>query len=320
MKSFLFTFIITIVSTAYASSGIWPNIPFTEGADFCNLSEDLNKNRTDSRREYIYDTLPLMYYGASTYEAYQLIYSFEKLYEHNRNLAQQKLQVSLEALLKTELSRYYNFHQPRERKLIFRNSVAIQNLIAEANSRYNKNSNSAPSANPLPRIPDIDYMAMGTFSMAASCDGKIEVTLDLIHLSSGEIISFYAYGTALQAVNQIAGQIFDAFQKTKFPSKIHNTDGSSLTILGTPNGRLTDKTDWKTAQRACSSLKGRLPTTQEVKDIALFGDYAGGITLQKHGNYCLHGENNVYVSDFVGQEEQSFNLINDKTAFFFCVK
>jgi hypothetical protein len=317
MKFLLFIFILMNSTFGFASQGIWPNIPFTAGADYCNLPGDLNRDRTEARRDYIYETLPLMHYGASTYEAYQLIYAFEKLYEENRIQAQQKLQVSLEAMLKSELSRFYNYFQPKERKLIFRNSVIVQNLIAEAKARKEKG---LESNSDLHAIPEINYMAVGTFSMSASCDGKIEVTLDFVQLSSGEIQSFYGGGTPHQAINSITAQLFDFFQRTRFPSSITVTDGSKLTILGTPTGRLTDKTDWKTANRACSSMKARLPNSQEVKDVSLYGDYSGGISLQKHANYCLQGEDNVFVSDFVGQEEQSFRLINDKTAFFFCVK
>lgn len=321
MKNLILSFFLYSLFSinAAAIESIWPNVPFAVGADFCNIKNDLNKNRGDSRREYIYDTLPLLDYGASGYEAYNLIIAFEQLYDQHQFEAQQKLQVSLEALLKTELSRYYNFYKPKNNKFVFRNSVEIQKLIQTAKSRAN-NGSSNSDIKKITEIPSVDYMAMGTFSMSASCNGEIDVTLDFIHLKTGDIVSFYASGTAYNAMNSIAGQIFELFQKTQFPSKIQGIDGSTLTILGTPTGRLTDKTDWNTANIACKSLKGRLPSVQEIKLIAMYGDYSDGITLQLHGNYCTQEKDSVYVSDFVGQEDQSFNLINDKTAFFFCVK
>ncbi len=299
---------------------IWPHIPFVAGANLCSTVKELNTNRVDTRKSYIFETISLMRSGALPLEALTILSQFDSYYNQHIYESEAKLKISLESLLKSEVQKLFNYYNPVKQKFEFNNSTAAIKLQSRLVDYFN------PSTNPrkidedkLPVHEIVDYIASGTFGFTSDCTNNIYISLELLELETGKIISFSASGTITSAIRNLAEIIFHNFQKPSFPSTIKIDGDKKIKILGTPNGRFTDKVDWTTANRACHTLKGRLPTSQEVKDISLLGSYSGGLTLIKHGNYSLDGENNVYISDFEGQEEQNFNYISEKKAYFFCV-
>jgi hypothetical protein len=299
---------------ALATEVIWPTIPFVAGADHCNAYQVGGQSRVETRQELIGEMVRLMKAGARAPDAMNAVLAFDRLYDQHRSDAVKQLDVSLEALLHGYLDQFYEYYRPREKRLEFR-AVNEANEIINA-AKYWQRAGNIPKEG----LEQLDYFAIGTFSHQQGCYGKVDVSLDLISTRNGKVRSFLGTGTPQEATFEVVKKLFDSFQRAHFPSSLSGLDGRKVTILGTPSGRPTDKVDWETAAMACRSMGGRLPSAQEVKLVNMYGDYSGGITLQLHGNYSLNQPGQVYVSDFVGQEVREFRMINDKTAFFFCLK
>ena len=85
-------------------------------------------------------------------------------------------------------------------------------------------------------------------------------------------------GSPTQASGLIAAQIFRHYQSTRLPSEI-KLAGRALTIVGTPAGNFSHTPSIAVAEKTCLSLKARLPTADEYEQIAVLGEWNGGINL-----------------------------------------
>lgn len=276
---------------------VYTSIPFLRGADLCNLQDTYSQSRRQFINEKIQQAALLFSVGAIGEEVAALFAQFDSMYDYHREEAVKYLDVSVEGLVKSYLQSYYSYYKPLSTNLEFSN---------------------------FPQ--DSDFLPVGSFTISSRCNGDIILNLSLINTKTGKILSFTAEGRADFATHSIAQQLFDKFQKTKFPSTIKRIDGSSLVLLGTPTGRLTDRVNWETGSKACRAMKGRLPTESELREIDMYGDYSGGITLKNVDSdyselmFLLNSKDTVFYNRFEQQAVQNFKNLNSKTAFFFCVK
>lgn len=298
LSKFQIIILLILLSTNLVhAKTIYSNIPFLQGADLCNFEDTFSQSRREFIKEKVYLASDFFSQGATGDEISNLFAQFDSMYDQHRQDALINLNISIENLLKSNLQKLFSYYLPKNKNIEF--------------NHLSKNS---------------DFIAIGSFTVSSFCNGNVILTLDLINTRNGKIISFDSEADVITATTSISNQLFDYFQKTKFPSIITRDDGSKLTILGTPMGRINKRVDWTTGYNACKAMSARLPNESEVREIDMYGDYSGGITLtnvdedQSTLMFLLNTPNTVYYNLFGDQAVQNFNMLNSKTAFFFCVK
>lgn len=313
---------------------IWVSIPSLRGADLCNFKDVYSNTRSEYTKEMIKRSSELLEKGATGEQVLVLLKEFDSLYDKHREETINSMDLTLEFLIKGNLDNHFASFNPRERKIQFRSpeemTLFIQMLMR----------NQRPEYVLAEYKKKIDYLAYGSYSIADNCRSGIHFSLSLVNTKNGNVITFNAIGTPDQVTNQIAGKLFDHFQKTRFPSTIKNADGSKLTIIGTPSNNLRKKVRWAVGDSSCKNSGGRLPTADEIRVIHSYGDYAGGITIDNHNfpghkgdlTFLIHEPNSAYINyddDIVendvfiiknDQAVKNISQLNAKTHYFFCVK
>lgn len=253
------------VTPADGRVDIWPTIPFIRGADLCRYSDAYGQTRT----QYMNQMMKLAS-GFNSAGAGALI-AFNDLYEKNLALANQtSFDVTLEATLKAYTDSYFRNLQPKVKKLSFTDTTDILSII------QNAQAGQIPSLDQA-TLDRIDYIAYGTYALAPSCQGDIQVTLHLVG-KDGQTESFIGTGRADIVMSQIASDIFVRFQRTQFPSAV-KVGNKWLTLVGGFNDSVDHAPTSKIAEAACATLDARLPTEQELEILNVYGDWSGGVSL-----------------------------------------
>lgn len=312
---------------------IWASIPSLQGADLCNFKDVYSNTRSEYIKGMIKNSSELLEKGATGEEVLVLLKEFDSLYDKHRKEATQGMDLTLEFLIKGNLENHFAYFNPRERRVQFRSPEEMTSFI----QTLTQNQRSGYILAEYKK--KIDYLAYGSYSIAANCRSGIHFSLNLVSTENGNVITFDAVGTPDQVTYDVARKLFDHFQKTKFPSTIKNADGSKLTIIGTPSNSLHKKVRWTAGDSACKKNGGRLPTADEIRAIHSYGDYAGGITIDNHNfpgykddlTFLVNESNSAYLNhddDIVenniiiknDQAVKNISQLNAKTHYFFCVK
>jgi hypothetical protein len=224
----------------------------------------------------------LMAMGAETKDAVQAITVIDNLIDKQRQLARigSGMDVSLEGIIKSSLDQIYRDVQPKERKLSFFNPTTLIELLDELKEQHRQ---AHVDAKQLARLSGI---AWGTYAYGPSCNNEVLVTLH-VTLHGGETYNFNAKGEPEWAANALAGMLFKQFQGTRFPPQV-NLNGESLTLVGAPGSPVSYAPSPAMAEKACASMKARLPTWEEYELLAILGDWNGGVSLN-HDVWTLNG-------------------------------
>lgn len=297
MKTIVALFCFLLSGTVEASAWIASDkIPFIEGPDYCEIRRARQVDRHQARARYIDDAIDLLYAGATGGEALAMIMEFDRLYDKHKRDSLRYLNRGLEELFRARFQTYFNTFNPSTREFNF-----VQNeifLTSQAEKRF---------------------VFVGMFSFAPECNGRYLLTLKRIEQGTGIVKTYEGRGSLDQAVNGIVNMAFQDLYLTQFPSTIQ-LGANQLTILGNLTGQLSDRVGWATADRACQTMGGRLPTADEVRFIAAIGSYHGGITVSARDRINLFGRNAVFVQAMEPYGETDFSMVNDKTANYFCVR
>lgn len=242
---------------------IWANIPFVGGANLCNYADAYGQTRTENLNKMAALAKDIMSSGAAGLESAKMLVVFNDLYDQNQKLASQKLDITLEATLKSYIDQYYRDLKPKVKRVSF-----------------NQNKGT-------------DFVAYGTYTFAPDCKGTIEVTLHLVG-KDGVEESYVGTGKPATVMSQIGSQIFTQFQRTQFPSVV-KIGNKSLNLVGAINGSVDKVRDPQIAEEACKTLDARLPTATELEQLDLYGDWSGGVSLTDKV-WALAG-NKVYWPD-----------------------
>jgi hypothetical protein len=261
---------------------LWPTIPFIRGQDLCQYQDAYGRSRNAHRQEMIQQVSELMAMGAETKDAVQAITVIDNLIDKQRQLARigSGMDVSLEGIIKSSLDQIYRDVQPKERKLSFFNPTTLIELLDELKEQHRQ---AHVDAKQLARLSGI---AWGTYAYGPSCNNEVLVTLH-VTLHGGETYNFNAKGEPEWAANALAGMLFKQFQGTRFPSQV-NLNGESLTLVGAPGSPVSHAPSPAMAEKACASMKARLPTWEEYELLAILGDWNGGVSLN-HDVWTLNG-------------------------------
>lgn len=241
---------------------IWSRIPFIRGADLCRYRDAYSQTRTQFMNQMVSHAQRLMSSGARGSEALQMLYAFNEMYDRNLEYATVGLETTLSSTMMAYLDSYYRTYNPQEKRISF--------ARYEDWTQYDGNI----------VLRKLDYIAYGTYALAPNCQGDITVTFHMIG-KDNRLESFTANGRPDFVMSQVASQLFTLIQRTQFPSRIQNYDGSTLTLIGAANGSVGIANSVQQAERACRAKGARLPNADELEMSDSYGDWSGGVSIGK---------------------------------------
>lgn len=250
-------------STETTSFNVFPNIRFVEGADLPAFMEAYSKTMSQQRAEYVDQAKELMMMGGSGAETAKMLIDFDKHILDLRARGKSRMGVTLEASFKAQLDQLYRKYNPPVQRLKF----------------HATNASVAPS---------FDLYIYGVYSVKSVGKPGLVMTVTIVDLRTGLERSFEAQGADITAAHLLARQVFDDFQKTKFPStkKILGKNLQLIThgLIEMEDGRTSPMRDLhQSAVWACDSYDARLISDKEIKALVGIGEYRGGLTLARTG-------------------------------------
>jgi hypothetical protein len=277
-------FLLGMFSTPSIATDVtlWSTIPFIRGQDLCQYQDAYGRSRSASRNEMVRDVKDLMAMGAEAKDAAAVIIALDKLIDVQRQTASSGLgmDVTLEGLLKSALDQTYRDINPKSKKVSFFNPTTLMALLTTLKDQQRQGQMERK------QFARISGIAWGTYAFAPSCNNDILLTLH-VTLHTGETFNFSAKGEVEWAANRIAHMLFNQFQATQFPSDV-TLNGKRLTLVGTPGSPVCHAPSSTIAEKACISIKSRLPTWDEYESLGILGDWNGGVSL-KYDVWALAG-------------------------------
>lgn len=282
--SFIGTLLLGIFSTPSIAADVtlWSTIPFIRGQDLCQYQDAFGRSRSALRNEMVSDVKDLMAMGAEAKDSAAVIGALDNLISKQRQAANSGLgmDVTLEGLLKAALDQTYRDINPKSKKVSFFNPNSLMELLTTLKDQQRQGQMERK------QFARISGIAWGTYAFAPSCNNDILLTLH-VALHTGETINFSAKGEVEWAANRISQMLFSQFQATQFPSDV-TLNGKRLTLVGTPGAPVGHAPSSTIAEKACASIKSRLPTWDEYESLGVLGDWNGGVSL-KYDVWALAG-------------------------------
>ena len=314
---FLLSLLVVAPSIALAehhhTMQIWPTIPFVRGKDLCQYQEAYSKSKNSQSQNLLSNVIALMREGAQDVYAIGIVQAIDEMENLNRARAASGLgmDVLLEGSFKAALDGYYRDVQPAQRKLSFFNPMQLTQLVRTVRDQKRQGYLDEKL------VKDVQGIFWGTYSFGPGCTGNVLVTLHLED-KDGETYSFQGQGLPQSVMNSLAGQVFEYFQRTKFPSRVAMGKGS-IDVLGAPGAAFAHTPDTQSAERVCKQMGGRLPTAEELEYVNALGDWNGGITL-RNDIWALR-DNVVYAPDLPNPSPvRKADEIRGQQIHFYCVR
>jgi len=292
---------------------IWPTIPFVRGKDLCQYQENYAKTKNEQSKDMLQSVVALIREGAKEAVAFGIVQAMDDMENANRAQANagMGMDVLLEGSFKATLDAYYRDLQPGQRKIVFFNPMPLTQLVRGLRDQKRQGYLDDKL------VRELYGIFWGTYSFAQDCNGQVLVTLHL-EGKDGTTRSFQAQGLPQSVMQSVAGQVFDYFQKTKFPSKVV-VGSRTLELLGAPSMPVAHTAGPAAAERACSNMNARLPTVAELEYLAALGDYNGGVSLRS--DVWVLPDGMVYAPDLPNPSPvRSADEVCGPDLHFYCVR
>lgn len=259
---------------------IWSSIPFYSLGDIGQYENTMAKDRDQARA--IYWSQMLGYYNRVGYYAYPiydraealayLMLMFDRAHDMNKYRDVYGVDLSLEAQFKATLDDLFRKYDVREKRRKF----AIVGGIVEGQVRSYLSQLESRAVNPEDAVTafhSIDYISYGTFSHLTH--NQFQLTYHMTAYQNGEVKSFIATGSLVEAVNDLAKQVFDYFQKNNYPEWQSPHKGLSwLPMPANPNR--SNGYSWEEANNYCKGRGYRLPFAREMMMAEAGSEYREG--------------------------------------------
>ena len=253
---------------------LWPTIPFIRGQDLCQYQDAYGRSKVENTQALTQNMIDLLREGASSGSAFAIVLAMDELTNRNRALASAGLgmDVVLEGSFKASLDAIYRDINPQQKKVAFFNPLPLIQVVRELHEQKRQGYLDQRY------LAGLSGVVWGIYSFSPSCRGDVTVTLH-IETKEGTTQNFQGQGTPESVMQGLAGQVFEYFQKTRFPSKVKY--GSSVVeLLGAPGSPISHATSPENAEKSCAKMQGRLPTAEEYIFLSSLGDWSGGVTLR----------------------------------------
>ena len=240
---------------------VWHQFYFEKGVDYNRFGE-LGATRTEFRHMFVQEIAALQELGAKPIDAAVVLLALDRHYNETLARAERGVEASFAAEFRTALLSQYERTGKPQRLVMFDRSFL--NASAQAGRGAD-----APVG--------VDMVASGTWS---NLDGyTVRVSVDFNLIGTGNLVSFTSEGTIPDVANSIAFQLFDYFEKHRFPAPANPV--ANLEVRpALPGHRSYMGVPHDVAARACEGQGYRLPYSYELDLIFAQGPYeAGGIEI-----------------------------------------
>jgi len=253
---------------------LWPTVPFIRGQDLCQYQDAYGRSKSENTQALTQNMVGLLREGASSGNAFAIVLAMDELTNKNRALASTGLgmDVVLEGSLKASLDAIYRDINPQQKRVAFFNPLPLIQVVRELHDQKRQGYLDQRY------LAGLSGVVWGTYSFSPTCRGDVTVTLH-IETKEGVTHNFQGQGTPETVMQGMAGQVFEYFQRTRFPSKVKYGNGF-VELLGAPGSPISHATSPENAEKSCEKLQGRLPTAEEYIFLSSLGDWSGGVTLR----------------------------------------
>ncbi len=253
---------------------LWPTIPFIRGQDLCQYQDAYGRSKSENTQALTQNMIGLLREGASSGNAFAIVLAMDELTNKNRALASTGLgmDVVLEGSLKASLDAIYRDINPQQKRVAFFNPLPLIQVVRELHDQKRQGYLDQRY------LAGLSGVVWGIYSFSPTCRGDVTVTLH-IETKEGVTHNFQGQGTPETVMQGMAGQVFEYFQRTRFPSKVKYGNGF-VELLGAPGSPISHATSPENAEKSCEKLQGRLPTAEEYIFLSSLGDWSGGVTLR----------------------------------------
>lgn len=249
-KTFIISFAIGFSFMSHSGTlpqktSIWISIPFFNSGDLGQYVNTMSQNRDQVRKSFWNElTTALNQLSQSSMSPELLIEPltkalmlFDQVHDRHKYIDSYLIDQSLEAQFKSNLDilyRQYDIREP-QRKIEL---IGDQKVLANLNG----------------------YIAYGTFSSLGR--GLFNLTFHLQSLRTGKIISFSHQGRLLDALQELAKDVFTEFQKIETPA----WEDPQPVLRWLPQPTQPDKTEFTLTEVKlyCQARGYRLPYTREL--------------------------------------------------------
>ncbi len=253
---------------------LWPTIPFIRGQDLCQYQDAYGRSKSEMALDLTHNIIGLLREGADSNSAYSIVVAMDELSNKNRALASagMGMDMVLEGGFKASLDAIYRDINPTHKNVAFFNPMPLIQVVRELHDQKRQGYLDQRY------LTGLSGVVWGIYSFSPSCRGDVAVTLH-IETKEGVTYSFQAQGAPEWVMQGMAGQVFEYFQKTRFPSKVKYPSGT-IELLGAPGSPISHATSPRNAEKSCQAMLGRLPTEEEYIFLSSLGDWSGGVTLR----------------------------------------
>lgn len=331
---------------------IWTSIPFFEGGDLGQYTETVSKSRDSVRKQFWKDlmseanklaerNIPVeKMIGAMA----NIMLSFDQVHDVHKAKDVINVDYSLEQQFKASFDALFTHYgiTDRLRKVQISSgpdvdylTQVIQNISKEKALGQKLSSDELTARAAFAILNNVDYIAYGTFSSLGR--GYFQVTFHIQGSRDGATKNFMARGPLVTAVDDLAQQVFDFFQKNSYQS--WETPQPQLEWIPMPinDERLRQMqmyNSWEAytyteAKNYCQARGYRLPYSRELLLAESGGPYfPGGISnLKITASYAIADKRNStdntwYVSAYASSTGGPFMYDNSyaRKGIFWCVK
>lgn len=261
-------------------TNLWPSMPFFNGGDLGQYVQTMTQNRDQVRQKFFSELLAglsqLSGAGADVEKILQplakILLAFDAVHDAHKAIDQVGIDFSLEQQFKSSLDQLYRKNDiGREARQLQISEAYLQTDLKQLNTESNPTG--------FREIYNkIDIIGYGTFSSLGQ--GDFQVTYHLKNIHTGDTQNFISRGNLIAAIDDLARQIFDVYQKNTYPDWLPSA--AHLEWLPMPPA-LAEAGDglvtFQQAQGYCTSQGYRLPYSSELLAASAGGSYKpGGIS------------------------------------------
>lgn len=268
---------------------LWHRIPFFAAGDIGQYQQTMSQSRDSVRKTFWNDlttALESMADKGAMVEAMlepmaNILMMFDQLHDIHKAQDVIRIDQSIEAQFKASLDQLYTAYDIRDdkRKLQVSSGTQLQLMDSYiqglASSRNMGRKLTAPELNSklmMEMYNQIDYIAYGTFSSLGG--GQFQITLHMQGHKNGVVRSFASQGRLVDAVNGVALQVFNFFQKNNYAD--WENPQQQLTWMPMPINPNKAGYSFEEAKMYCQSRGYRLPYSRELMQAESGGAYKPG--------------------------------------------
>lgn len=277
---------------------IWSSIPFFEGGDLGQYQKTMSQDRDSVRKAFwkeLMEELQQLSKSGVMVEMMlepmaNVLLKFDTLHDKHKAIDGAKINDSVENRFKASFDSFFQKYDVRDNSRRVQISRGTEPQLLESKIRKISTSNPQGQKMTLSELnvkyaleiyEQLDYLSYGTYSSQGN--GFFTVTYTLIGFKSGVTRNFKAEGRIVEAIDSVAFQVFEYFQKMESPE--WKNPHLQLQWITQPVNPTKEGYTFSEAKIYCQSQQARLPYYREILIAESGTAYKpGGLRSFRHGD------------------------------------